>query len=55
MIVSAKKKNEAFEILRDYEGENPYILTLKKSVYVEGNADAIGNFQAEYILKNFNT
>ena len=55
MIVSAKKKSEAFEILRDYEGENPYILTLKKSVYVEGNADAIGNFQAEYILKNFNT
>lgn len=54
MIVSAKKRNEAFEILRDYEGENPYILTLKKSVYVEGNADAIGNFQAEYILRNYN-
>ena len=55
MIISAKKKNEAFDILRDYEGENPYILTLKKEVYVNKNIDAIGNFQAEYILKNNNT
>lgn len=55
MIISAKKKNEAFDILKDYEGENPYILTLKKEVYVNKNIDAIGNFQAEYILKNNNT
>ena len=54
MVISAKKRNEAFEILKNYEGENPYILTLKKKVYVNGNIDSIGAFQAEYILKNYN-
>lgn len=53
MVISAKKRNEAFEILKNYEGENPYILTLKRDVYVNGNVGAIGAFQAEYILKNY--
>lgn len=52
MLISTKKKNEAFDILRDYEGENPYILMLQKDVYVNRNVGAIGNFQVEYILKN---
>ena len=53
MVISAKKRNEAFEILKNYKGENPYILTLKRDVYVNGNVGAIGAFQAEYILKNY--
>lgn len=53
-MVSVKKQNEAFELLKKYEGDNPYLIRLKKSVYVNHNIDAIGAFQVEYILKNYN-
>lgn len=53
-MISIKKKNEAFELLKNYDGDNPYIWQLHKDVYVNKNTDAIGDFQAEYILKNYN-
>lgn len=54
MSVSLKKKDEAFTILKDYKGDNPYILMLKRDVYLKGNVSAINDFQVEYILKNYN-
>ena len=54
MTISLKRKNEAFDILKNYEGDNPYMLTLQKYAYVYGDFDAIGDFQAEFILKNHN-
>ena len=55
MTISAKRKNEAFELLKQYNGENPYILLLQKYVYVDKDINAIGDFQAEFILKNYKT
>ena len=54
MTISLKRKNEACDILKNYEGDNPYMLTLQKYAYVYGDFDAIGDFQAEFILKNHN-
>lgn len=53
-MISIKKTNEAFEILKNYDGENPYLLRLKKEFYLDGNKKAVGDFQVEYILKNHN-
>lgn len=53
-MISVKKQNEAFELLKNYEGNNPYLIRLKKSVYVNHNIDAMGSYQVEYILKNYN-
>ena len=55
MTISTKRKNEAFELLKQYDGENPYILLLQKYVYVDKDINAIGDFQAEFILKNYKT
>lgn len=44
--------NKAFEILSTYEGKNPYMLMLKRDVYVDKKTNAIGAFQVEFILKN---
>lgn len=55
MTISLKRRNEAFEILKDYDGDNPYMLTLQKRVYVDRDIDAIEDFQAEFILKNYKT
>ena len=42
-------------MLKQYDGENPYILLLQKYVYVDKDINAIGDFQAEFILKNYKT
>lgn len=52
MTISQKKINEAYDILRNYDGESPYILTLQKRAYINKDKNVIGAFQAEYILKN---
>lgn len=51
-MASIKQKDKAFEILKDYQGGNPYLLMLKKQVYVDKDTDAIKDFQTEYILEN---
>lgn len=51
-MASVKKQNEAFDILKNYNGENPYILRLKKNIYINGNVKLMGDYQVEYILKN---
>lgn len=52
MIKSIKKFSEALEILRKYNGSNPYMLMLKRDFFVFEKSDAIGEFQVEYIIKN---
>lgn len=54
MIFSQKKKDEAFKLLKDYNGNNPYILILKRDVYVKNNQSLLSDFQIEYILYNYN-
>ena len=51
-MISLKKKNQAFEILKNYKGDNPYILMIYRDVYVNKEVNALGDFQVEYILKN---
>lgn len=54
MIKSIKKFSEALEILRKYDGSNPYMLMLKRDFFINEKSDTIGEFQIEYILKNKN-
>lgn len=48
--VSLKKKDESYDILKEYKGENPYIHNLKKNVYIYHNT--LTDFQINFILKN---
>ena len=54
-MASIKKTNSAFEILKFYEGDNPYILKLKKYIYVDRSVDTLKDFQVDFILRNSNT
>ena len=53
-MVSLKKKNEIYEILKNYNGENPYILMLRRDVFVNNDLGVLGDFQIEYVTKNLN-
>ena len=53
-IVSTKKKLAAIDILKDYNGNNPYILLLKHQVTILGATTYLNSFTVEYILKNYN-
>lgn len=52
--ISVKKKLEALELLRNYSGYNPYILMVKRDIIVKHNETELDDFQAEYILTNYN-
>lgn len=53
-MASIKDTESALKILSSYDGKNPYILMLKKDVYINKNKNAIKDFQIEYINKNHN-
>ena len=53
MAVSVKKMNESLDLLRNYSGANPYLLMLKRDVYVKGKKDVLNDFAVEYIIKNY--
>ena len=53
MANSLKKTNEAYEILKNYNGENSYIINLKNDVFVY-NKMTLNDFHMEYIIKNHN-
>lgn len=50
--ISLKKKDEALDILRNYEGSNPYMLLLKRDIIQLKRLDVFNDFAAEYILMN---
>mgnify|MGYP003294788011 CR=1 FL=1 len=51
-MLSVKKIEEIEEILKNYNGDNPYILKVKKKVLLQNNP--ISDFDYEYIKKNHN-
>jgi SWI/SNF-related matrix-associated actin-dependent regulator 1 of chromatin subfamily A len=53
MALSLKKTNEAYDILKSYNGDNPYIIMLKNDVYAY-KCLSLNDFHIEYILKNYN-
>ena len=44
---------KAYKILKDYNGENPYIIILKNDVYAYKSLK-LNDFQVEFILRNYN-
>lgn len=54
MAVSAKKLNRAYEILRDYDGDNPYLIRLQKKLYVDKDSDIMTDFNVNFVIDNEN-
>ena len=54
MLKSIKAKNEALLTLRNYSGNNPYILSLKRDVCTFNKIDLLNDFAVEYIQSNIN-
>ena len=52
MYNTIKAKNEAIEILRNYSGINPYILSMKRDVIILQKASLLTVFVVEYIIEN---
>ena len=52
MFNTIKSRNESIEILRNYNGVNPYILTLKKDVIVLNKTSLLTEHAVEYIIQN---
>lgn len=53
-MASLKDTEKALKILSSYNGNNPYILTLKRDYFLNKDRNAIGDFQIEYINTNHN-
>lgn len=53
MALALEKIEEAYNILKEYNGENSYIIDLKNSVYAY-KTSTLNDFQAEFILRNHN-
>lgn len=52
MFNTIKSKNEALEILKRYQGNNPYILGLKRDVIILNKTSLLNDFAVEYIILN---
>lgn len=52
MALSLSKVEKAYELLKEYKGENPYIIRLKNTV-IAYQTRAMNDFEAEYVLYNF--
>ena len=53
MSILLTKTNQAYEILKNYNGTNSYIIDLKNGVFAYKNT-TLTDFQVEYILQNHN-
>lgn len=53
MAISLQYTEKAYEILKDYDGDNPYIINLKNSVYAYKTLK-LNDFHVEFILRNYN-
>ena len=51
MALSLDKIKQAYDILKNYEGDNSYIIDLKNDVYAYKTM-TLNDFHAEYILNN---
>lgn len=52
MAINTKDKLIALDILKEYKGNNPYILMLQRDVFFKH--EELNDFGAEYVLKNHN-
>ena len=52
MFNTIKSKNEAIEILRNYKGANPFILSMKKDIIILGKTQLLTENVVEYIITN---
>lgn len=52
MYNTIKARNEAIEILRNYSGINPYILSMKRDVIILQKASLLTEYAVEYIIEN---
>lgn len=51
MTIEVEDRCRAIDLLKEYEGGNPYLLNLKKEVFVTKKLE-LNDFNIEYILKN---
>lgn len=51
MVIEVEDKCKAIDLLKQYEGGNPYLLNLKKEVFL--TKKELNDFNAEYVLKNY--
>jgi len=52
MALSIEKIEQAYKLLKEYKGDNSYIIDLKNDVYAYKTI-SLNNFQAEFILNNY--
>ena len=52
MYNTIKARNEAIEILRNYSGINPYILSMKRDVIILQKTSLLTEYAVEYIIEN---
>ena len=52
MAQSLENIDRAYKLLKDYSGDNPYIIKLKNSVFVY-NSKSLNDIEVEYILANY--
>lgn len=52
-MASFKSIEKALHILKEYNGNNPYILMLQRDVFVNQNNDALGDFQVDFVNENY--
>jgi SWI/SNF-related matrix-associated actin-dependent regulator of chromatin subfamily A-like protein 1 len=53
MAASIKKIKEAYDLLENYKGDNPFLVFLKDDVFVHQKYP-LNDFHVDYILKNYN-
>ena len=52
MSKSLELVNKAYQILKEYNGENSYIIDLKNSIFAY-KSSTLNDFQVEFILRNY--
>ena len=52
MALSLEKIEKAYKLLKEYKGDNSYIIDLKNDVYAYKTI-SLNDFQAEFILNNY--
>lgn len=52
MFGTIKARNEAVDILKEYDGSNPYILRLKRDVIMYRDTSKLSEYAVEYVITN---
>lgn len=52
-MAGIKRKDRAYDILKEYNGDNPFILRVKSLVFTWHNLDELTEFRIDFILRNY--